>query len=73
MKVKKEIREERNDVFSFYEEKEIIGVNGSVMVEEKIEESTLIHLTEKQNQLTKEIEVINEKIRLINEITTIPQ
>jgi prefoldin subunit 5 len=65
MKVKKEIREERNDVYGFYEEKEIVGVNGSVMVEEKIDESTLTQLTEKQNQLTKEIEVVNEKIRLI--------
>ena len=67
MKVKKEIREERNDIFGFYEEKEIVGVNGSVIVDEKIDETTLIELQSKQSELQNQLEVVNEKIRLINE------
>ena len=67
MKVKKEIREERNDVFGFYEEKEIVGINGYIIVDEKIEETTLIDLQSKQSELQNQLEVVNEKIRLINE------
>ena len=67
MKVKKEIREERNDVFGFYEEKEIIGVNGSVIVDDKIDETTLIDLQSKQSELSNQLEIVTEKIRLINE------
>ena len=67
MKIKKEIRQERNDVFGFYEEKEIIGVNGSVIVDEKIDETTLIDLQSKHTELSTQLAVVNEKIRLINE------
>ena len=67
MKVKKEIREERNDVFGFYEEKEIVGANGSVIIDEKIDETTLIELQSKQSELSNQLAVVNEKIRLINE------
>lgn len=67
MKIKKEIREERNDVFGFYEEKEIVGVNGSVIVDEKIDETTLIELQAKQSELSNQLAIVNEKIRLINE------
>lgn len=67
MKVKKEIREERNDIFGFYEEKEIIGINGSVIVDEKIDEATLIELQSRQSELSNQLAVVNEKIRLINE------
>lgn len=69
MKVKKEIREERNDVFGFYEEKEIVGVNGSVIVDEKIDETTLIDLQSKQSELSNQLAIATEKIRLINEST----
>lgn len=71
MKIKKEIREERNDVFSFYEEKEIISVNGSVIVDEKIDETTLIDLQVKKSELSNQLAIVTEKIRLINESITI--
>ena len=67
MKVKKEVREERDDVFSFYKEKEIVGINGSVIVDDKIDEMTLIDLQSKQSELSNQLEIVTEKIRLINE------
>ena len=65
MKVKKEIREERNDVFGFYIEEEIIGVNGSVIVEKKVAETTEISLLEQKTKLENDLALINEKLNLI--------
>ena len=67
MKILKEIREERDDVFSFYEEKAIQTLSGEVLIDEKVDETTLIELQSKQSELSNQLAVVNEKIRLINE------
>jgi len=66
MIAKKEIREERDDVIGFYVEKEIIGVNGSITVEEQVDETTLVALQEMKTKLESDLELVNEKITLAN-------
>lgn len=75
MIAKAEIREERTDVFSFWEIKPQLNEakNAIIEVEEKIEECTIIELerrieeSEKQiTDLTAKIALENQKINLIN-------
>ena len=73
MIVKNEIREEREDVFSFWENVATIENGKIVQVETKIEECTVIELqkrieeSEKQIlDLTAKIALENQKINLIN-------
>jgi len=45
MKAKNEIRDERNDVFSFWVDKKVLNANDEIeVVEEKVDECTLIEL-----------------------------
>ena len=66
MIAKKEIREERDDVIGFYVEKEIIGINGSITVEEQVDETTLLALDEMKAKLEDDLTLVNEKITLAN-------
>ncbi len=68
MKAIKEIRAERDDVYSFFEEKHIIGIDGSVTVEEKIDETTIAALQENKKRLQVELEIVNKKLQLISEL-----
>jgi hypothetical protein len=68
MKARKEIREEREDVVSFYCETEVQGINGSVMVEEKVDETTELALNELKAKLESDLALVNEKIDLCNQI-----
>ena len=65
MKILKEIREERNDVYSFYEEKAIQTLSGEVLVDEKIDETTELALNELKISLTAQLALVNEKLDLI--------
>jgi len=75
MVVKNELREERNDVFSFWEMKNQLNEtqDAIIEVETKIEECTILELekriSEAQQQildLTAKIELEQSKIELIN-------
>ena len=77
MIAKKEFREERNDVFSFWELKPQLNdaKDAIIEVEEKIEECTVLELekriTEAEQQiidLTAKIALENSKITLINNL-----
>jgi hypothetical protein len=68
MKARKEIREEREDVVAFYVEKEVQGINGSVMVEETVAETTELALNELKVKLESDLALVNEKIALCNQI-----
>lgn len=64
MIVKHEIREERNDVFSFWENVPTIENGKIVQVETKIEETTLVDLEKRIVDAEKQILEITEKIAL---------
>lgn len=77
MKAKKEIRQERDDIVSFWVDKKVLNENDEIaIVEEKVEECTLIEL---QNRIVRyekdiaEIQVkileVNLKIDLVNTLT----
>jgi hypothetical protein len=75
MKVVQEIREERNDVYSFWDVKKQLNDDNDVIIEvdEKIEETTLIELQKRIADLEKvildstdKIALENSKINLIN-------
>tara|TARA_R110000851_G_scaffold236183_1_gene388798 strand:+ start:663 stop:890 length:228 start_codon:yes stop_codon:yes gene_type:complete len=75
MTVKNEIREERNDVFSFWESVPTIKNSKIIKVETKIEETTVIELqktiADSEQQildLTAKIELENSKIELIENL-----
>jgi len=68
MRAKKEIREEREDVVGFYEDREIVGINGTVLVEEKIDETTENILKETKQKLESELQLVNDKLLLIAEL-----
>jgi|TARA_R110002096_G_scaffold124864_1_gene269797 hypothetical protein len=75
MTAKNEIREERNDVFSFWELVPTIENGQIIQVETKIEETTLIALqktiSDSEQQildLTAKIELQNSKIELIENL-----
>lgn len=66
MKIKKEFREERNDIYSFWKENEKTDVSGNLfIIEEKVSESTLDILTTEQDELTEQLNRVTEKINLI--------
>jgi hypothetical protein len=75
MTVQQEFREERNDIYSFWELKKELNESkdGVIEVDKKICETTLIDLLKKVEDLESEILIINEnlakenlKIQLIN-------
>ena len=67
--VKKEIREEREDVYSFWEEKKVLNSNDEIIIEEiKIEECTIVELERRVSELEKSILSEQNKINLINSI-----
>jgi phosphoribosylformylglycinamidine (FGAM) synthase PurS component len=76
MIAKVEIREEREDVYSFWEDKKSLNDNDEIVVEEvKIEECTVLEIEkrieETQQQiidLTAKIALENSKIHLINSL-----
>jgi hypothetical protein len=76
MIAKVEIREEREDVYSFWEDKKSLNDNDEIVVEEvKIEECTVLEIEkrieETQQQiidLTAKIALENSKIDLINSL-----
>jgi len=76
MKVKQEYREERNDVYSFWNNKKVININDEVeVIEEKIDECTLIELEKRIEDHNTEIVALQDKIaveqlkiNLINEL-----
>ena len=76
MIAKVEIREEREDVYSFWEDKKSLNDNDEIVVEEvKIEECTVLEIEkrieETQQQiidLTAKIALENSKIILINSL-----
>jgi phage/plasmid-associated DNA primase len=69
MKAIKEIREERDDVFSFWVEKAVQGVDGEmVTVEEMVDETTEETLLNNMEELRSKIEDINIKLELIKEL-----
>ena len=76
MIAKVEIREEREDVYSFWEDKKSLNDNDEIVVEEvKIEECTILEIEkrieETQQQiidLTAKIALENSKIDLINSL-----
>ena len=76
MIAKVEIREEREDVYSFWEDKKSLNDNDEIVVEEvKIEECTVLEIEkrieEAQQQitdLTAKIALENSKIDLINSL-----
>jgi DNA anti-recombination protein RmuC len=69
MKAIKEIREERDDVFSFWVEKTVQGIDGEmVTVEEMVDETTEETLLNSMEELRSKIEDINTKLELIKEL-----
>ena len=74
MKAKKEFREERTDVYSFWIEKKVINENNEIeVVDEKIDESTLIGVQDRIVHFENEIATLQDKksveqlkIQLIN-------
>lgn len=45
MRVKNELREERTDVFSFWNDKKVLNTNNEIeVIEEKVDECTVIEL-----------------------------
>jgi len=66
MTVKQEIREERDDVFSFWEnsiQKDF--EDNEFTIETKVDETTVVLLTELKDKLTLELDIINNKLNLI--------
>jgi len=75
MTAKQEIRDERTDVYSFWENAPIIENGAIVQVETKIEETTLIEIDKRiidfENQIIdiqNKIAIENNKIELINSL-----
>jgi hypothetical protein len=66
MKVISEAREERDDVFSFWEDVPTIKNNEIVQIETKIEETTEIDLKKRITDLEKRILDLTDKIALEN-------
>ena len=75
MKVVQEIREERTDVYSFWEMKKQLNETQTAIieVEEKVEETTLLELAKRIEvfelqivEITEKIALENSKIELIN-------
>jgi hypothetical protein len=68
MTAKNEIREERNDVFSFWEMKVQLNEtqDGIIEVEEKVDETTLLELEKRIEDFQVQIVEITEKIALEN-------
>jgi coenzyme F420-reducing hydrogenase delta subunit len=65
MIVKKEFRQERDDVFSFWEIKKALNeLDQIIEVEEKIDECTVIMLENKIADLEKQVDDLMEKITL---------
>jgi hypothetical protein len=69
MKVVQEIREERNDVYSFWESKKQLNEtqDGIVEVEEKVDEATILELEKRIFDFELQITEITEKILLEKE------
>ena len=68
MKVVQEIREDRTDVYSFWEMKKQLNEtqDGIIEVEEKVEETTLLELAKRIEDFQLQIVEITEKIALEN-------
>ena len=63
MKVKNEIRPERTDVYSFWIDKKVLNVNDEIeVIEEKVDECTLIELEKRIETHTAAIADLNAKI-----------
>jgi hypothetical protein len=76
MIVKKEFRQERDDVFSFWGNKKVLNDQDEIeFVKEKIDECTIIMLQGRISELDKQIALLTDKkqveqtkIQMINEI-----
>lgn len=76
MKAKKEIREEREDVVSFWVEKKVLNSNDEIeVIEEKVDECTVVDLQNRIDahklaiaDLEAKIQVENSKIQLANDL-----
>lgn len=68
MKAKRESREERNDVIGFYVDKEVIGINGTVTVEEQIEVTTKWELMMAKEVAEAALLAVTEKLALVAEL-----
>jgi energy-converting hydrogenase A subunit M len=65
MIAKKEIRAEREDVVSFWVDKKIINSNDEIeVIEEKIDECTVVELEARIEQANVQIATLNETIAL---------
>ena len=66
MKIKKEIREERNDIYSFWKDNIKTDVSGNnFTIEEKLDENTLNNLSAEKAELVEKLDEIEVKINLI--------
>ena len=63
MKAKNELRPERNDVYSFWVEKKVLNANDEIeVIEEKVDECTLIELEKRIETHQAAIADLNAKI-----------
>ena len=63
MKAKNELREERTDVFSFWVDKKVLNANDEIeIIEEKVDECTLIELEKRIETHNAAIADLNAKI-----------
>ena len=63
MKAKNELRDERTDVFSFWVDKKVLNANDEIeVVEEKVDECTLIELEKRIETHQAAIADLNAKI-----------
>lgn len=63
MKVKNELRDERTDVYSFWVDKKVLNANDEIeIIEEKIDECTLIELEKRIETHNAAIADLNAKI-----------
>ena len=63
MKVKNELRDERTDVYSFWVDKKVLNANDEIeVIEEKVDECTLIELEKRIETHQSAIADLNAKI-----------
>ena len=69
MRAEKEIREEREDIFSFWEDVVNVDKKGNEFVtEDKLDETTLVALEALVIELQGKIDIANAKIQLICQV-----
>lgn len=65
MKAKNELRDERTDVYSFWVDKKVLNANDEIeVIEDKVDECTLIELEKRIEAHKLAIADLNEKITL---------